>query len=47
MMRNKFDHQMQVLNNDLIEMGALIEAFRPAAGASPAFIATHGVDCAH
>ena len=26
MMRNKFDHQMQVLNNDLIEMGALIEA---------------------
>jgi len=26
MIRSRFDHQMQVLNNDLIEMGALIEA---------------------
>lgn len=26
MIRSKFDHQMQVLNNELIEMGALIEA---------------------
>lgn len=26
MIRNKFTHQMQVLNNELIEMGALIEA---------------------
>lgn len=26
MLRNKLGHQMQVLNNDLIEMGALVEA---------------------
>lgn len=26
MLRSKFDHQMQVLNNELIEMGALVEA---------------------
>ncbi len=25
MLRSKFDHQMQVLNNELIEMGALVE----------------------